>query len=322
MLDVWQSRPPSGAATGYQLQVQVPIGTGLLVGTYALSRPAQAGVYPISFTLWNTGSYDASVTSNGVHVQGSPCSITVINAPVDPTSSLAYGIGLVGGIAGEQIAVEIQAKDERQTSIQYITSMADVADFVAEEQKIAFSTTATEFTLSFRGSTTTSLTVGTSTVLALKTAIARVLSEAVIVYAVDGSIALDADVLIVGEVSVEFAEVLGDVPLMVSSDATVTVTETIKGYAPFRQTVQVVTLCSPDSNSDVTMAYGGSSVTFTKTTLVSEVETIITDAFGTTISISTTDLTAIPVSGIQFCDEAGTVPMTLTFEHVKALLRR
>jgi hypothetical protein len=67
------------------------------------------------------------------------------------------------------------------------------------------------------------------------------------------------------------------------------------------------------------MAYGGSSVTFTKTTLVSEVETIITDAFGTTISISTTDLTAIPVSGIQFCDEAGTVPMTLTFEHVKGV---
>ena len=59
-----------------------------------------------------------SITNNGAHIAGSPTSIFVSNAPVDPTASFAYGPGLMTGIAGQQAELFIQAKDTRQTEIQ------------------------------------------------------------------------------------------------------------------------------------------------------------------------------------------------------------
>jgi hypothetical protein len=95
------------------------------------------------FTLWHTGTYNVRIFNTGQDIQGSPrlylycvfnplflcynvyltpsfllkcfliplfSSIFVSNALVDPTSSIAYGAGLVGGVAGEQISLTIQVK--------------------------------------------------------------------------------------------------------------------------------------------------------------------------------------------------------------------
>jgi hypothetical protein len=130
MLNVWQSMPPSGLATGSQLKVLAPASGSLpatFFNTLSIVRPASLGVYPVSFTLWNTGNtlpvtshftlfllqllytsrsglcsnycivlagtYNVSISNNGVDIQGSPTSIAISNAPVDPTSSYTTGQG-------------------------------------------------------------------------------------------------------------------------------------------------------------------------------------------------------------------------------------
>jgi hypothetical protein len=121
MLNVWQSMPPAGDATGDQLTVlDASDGTNSFSSTLTIARPASQGVYPVSFTLWHTGTYMTRVTNNGIDITGSPTTTTVSNAPVDPTSSLATGTGLVGGVAGEKIAIQIQAMDTRKPEVQTV----------------------------------------------------------------------------------------------------------------------------------------------------------------------------------------------------------
>ena len=113
-----------------------------------------------------------SITNNGVHIAGSPTSIFVSNAPVDPTASFAYGPGLMTGIAGQQAELFIQAKDTRQTEIQNIITSAFVTEFTQEVQEMNIWGTATSFFLIFRGHSTDTLTIGSSTIADLQTALA------------------------------------------------------------------------------------------------------------------------------------------------------
>jgi hypothetical protein len=122
MLDVWQSMPAVGPTpTGAQLSLVAPTtGSTSFYSSLSMSRPASRGVYPVSFTLWMTGSYTVNVRSGGVDIQGSPLTMFVSNAPVDPTASIAYGSGLGAGIAGAPSTFLVQARDTRQTEVQYI----------------------------------------------------------------------------------------------------------------------------------------------------------------------------------------------------------
>merc|ERR1711871_413380 len=149
MLNVWQSMPPAGPATNTKLTIHpASNGNTTFSDTLTITRPASKGVYPVSFTLWHTGTYMTRVTSNGIDITGSPTSTTVTNAPVDPTSSYAIGTGLVGGVAGEPIKIQIQAMDTRKPEVQtiMITSAKDDSDNV-------FGT----FTLGFKGENTTAI---------------------------------------------------------------------------------------------------------------------------------------------------------------------
>jgi len=140
MLNVWQSRAATGPAIPMQILTLVPptSTTGVaFYNTMSLNRPAQQGWYPVSFTLWTTGTYQVRITSNGIDIQGSPTTIFVSNAPVDPTASFTTGQGLIGGIAGNQIALQIQAKDTRQAEVQYIISNAYVTPYTPEIQTIS-----------------------------------------------------------------------------------------------------------------------------------------------------------------------------------------
>eukprot|EP01039_Chlorochromonas_danica_P015842 gene15842-18676_t len=94
MLDVWSTE--SG-----KLTLVAPVDTSdAFYPTMTLYRPASQGVYPASFTLWHIGAYTVRISSEGRDIQGSPATIFVSNAPVDPTASIATGNGLVGGVAG------------------------------------------------------------------------------------------------------------------------------------------------------------------------------------------------------------------------------
>ena len=84
MLNVWQSMPDTGPATGRQLSLVAPASSAepltLYQGMSITRAPAARGVYPMSFTLWRTGAYL-------VHIQRytsfyPPHSVTRGHAPV------------------------------------------------------------------------------------------------------------------------------------------------------------------------------------------------------------------------------------------------
>ena len=174
MLDVWQSTPPSvnllrvpvdccvefkmltcfqGPATGSQLQVLAPSsGSTEFSSVLTIDRPANRGVYPISFTLWHTGSYYTRITSAGMDIRGSPTTTTVKNSGVDPRASFATGTGIVGGVAGKQISIQIQAMDQRKPEVQ--TIMVSAASFTEN----VYGT----FSIGFKKENSTSLSVSAS----------------------------------------------------------------------------------------------------------------------------------------------------------------
>eukprot|EP01035_Chromulina_nebulosa_P014350 gene14349-18990_t len=172
MLNVWQSMPPSGSATGEQLLI-VPASINSVDYLMQISKPASNGVYPVSFTLWMIGTYNVRITSNGVDILGSPATISVKNAPVDPTASFVTGPGLHNGVAGVSTHIFIQAMDARQTSIQYIVTDVSVPRFVPEIQQIYLqNSNGQSFNLFFRGvQIATPLVTGTSKLSDLQNAL-------------------------------------------------------------------------------------------------------------------------------------------------------
>ena len=121
MLDVWQSRPPSGPPTGTQLQLVAPSNPAdSFFPSVTLSKQANRGIYPVTFTLWITGSYTVHITSNGQDILGSPLTTFVSNAAVDPTASIAFGPGLSAGTAGEPSLIYVQARDTRLPQVEYL----------------------------------------------------------------------------------------------------------------------------------------------------------------------------------------------------------
>jgi len=225
MLNVWQSMPDTGPATGRQLSLVAPASSAepltLYQGMSITRAPAARGVYPMSFTLWRTGAYLVHIQrytplcphhtlcdtwtrtrltpllcfvldSNGVDIAGSPLTIQVANAPLDASASYAVsGAGLLGGVAGVQEAIVVQAQDTHAREVphttkqqllprpspiilprltlvpcvrclgqvQYVSTSAVVQPYVAETQYISISADPNQngwtFSLTFRGYTLT-----------------------------------------------------------------------------------------------------------------------------------------------------------------------
>jgi hypothetical protein len=280
MLDVWQSMPPSGVATGTQLSVADGSANVQVV------RSAYNGLYPVDFTLWHTGSYLVSITNNGVDISSSPFTLTVINNGVDATASIASGEGLTGGVAGEPISVTIAAKDKRQKTVQYIVSEAELVPYAKAVQVISFKANG-PLTIGFRGmDSTSSITVGTSTfndlVAALNTLTTLDMSGAddtsfisgggftctdtaasddIKPMTFDGTARLCADVIAhddIVEISFMNTDLNGPLPQFYLSDTGLgTVATTYAGDAPYRAEAQVLT-CT-DNTETLTFTLDGVS---------------------------------------------------------------
>lgn len=129
MLEVWQSMPPSGPATGAQLLLVPPLNivADPFFASLVLGKLASRGIYPLSFTPWITGYYTVNLRSGGIDIQGSPLTLLVVPAPVDPTASISYGPGLSSAVAGTPSTFFVQARDTRQTAVQFIALQGQYA---------------------------------------------------------------------------------------------------------------------------------------------------------------------------------------------------
>lgn len=134
------------------------------------AKTCSGGHYPISYTLWKTGTYEVSVLSPaGSLVSESTYTIEVENGAVHPTSSIAMGQGLISGTARKEFSFSLQTRDQRQTEVQAVKISADIINVINEVQTIEVTANQREiFTLSFRGKHTNDIRVGTSSVTDLK----------------------------------------------------------------------------------------------------------------------------------------------------------
>jgi hypothetical protein len=117
------------------------------------------GYYPVTYTVWEKGTYAISITSGGDHIMSSAFTLEVDDGAVFAESSTAAGNGLTGGVAGDEFAFTVQAKDVRQVEQQTVMTYAHVVDLVPEEQTVSVSGS---FTLSFRGEATATISNGDS----------------------------------------------------------------------------------------------------------------------------------------------------------------
>jgi hypothetical protein len=98
-----------------------------------VSPSASAGLYPVTYSLLEAGAWRLDVTAlSGVPIAGSPFAVRVAgqSAP-DAASSLAYGAGLVGGVAGERFSFRVLARDRRQPEVQTYVIDSRAAGFDA-----------------------------------------------------------------------------------------------------------------------------------------------------------------------------------------------
>jgi hypothetical protein len=216
---------------------------------------ASNGAYPVSYTAWTKGAYEVHVTSNEVHIKGSPFALTVHDGVVHPETSTANGRGLMEGIAGDKFVFTVQAKDTRAYEQQTITTSAITVPIIREEQQVICSEFKTKkFRLRFRGEVTNEMDAQTAFQSVIKSELEQLTHVSNVSVTFDGiysGTAPCADGIMV--VRFEGNEGLGDVPPMemdveeISSTRTVIFSELMKGNAPFRKEVQVIT-CQGDGS--------------------------------------------------------------------------
>lgn len=248
MLDVWQSKPDFGPATTGHLTLVKPSSTAATLTFFnamAISRQSTKGIYPVSFSLWHTGSYFVRITNKGVDIQGSPLTISVKNGTLDAQASLAFGSGLVGGVAGTARTVNIQAKDTRRTAVQYLISSAEISPYVQEIQSVTLKTGFSPFSIVFRGQTSKVLS-STSTFTDLTNALTGLNVMGNFTLLDTSGVVVTNFASTLASFQIKFTSLVGSLPLISSIDSTSATTNTVvskimKGDAPYRHEVQTIT---------------------------------------------------------------------------------
>jgi len=209
-----------------------------LDGQLTVASEANAGDYPASYTLYRTGLYSMSVTSGGMHIMGSPFTVTVDDGVVHPVTSTSTGPGLVGGVAGTAYKFTVQAKDVRAYEEQAIKPNATVVDAVFAEQTVTLTSAAAGQSLTFRGSSGSASVASGDDFTAVKAAL-----EAIYTVGTGGvEIVEEVGTVQVGTAfTVRFigAMVSGAVPLL-DATASLTVAHSVAGVAAFRKEVQAI----------------------------------------------------------------------------------
>ena len=320
MLDVWQSQPDSGPNTGRELTVLPPASSNDPQTLYNLMavtrRPYEyKGVYPVSFTLWHTGAYLVRITNNGIDIAGSPLTIQVSNAALDASASWAVGSGLQGGVAGQQLAVSVQAMDKHTPDVQTITTSAITTNFVPEIQQISIPYTGSgsggggwSFDLSFRGYTVSGIglitdAAGAGIATAITTTAAAPYFGTVVVTGDPNSI--DTATGYYQKWFVTFMDLTGPLPLMTSTQTGVTISKYRAGDAPYRRAIQVL-MCNGMSLAPATTTFTIGAMTSTPV-LASDTLTTVAQAWGQLGygSVSITSPTATAATSL--CLAANTV---------------
>ncbi len=201
-----------------------------------VTKLSRAGIYPVRYTIWETGTYELRVFSGNSLVSGSSYTIEVANGTPQASSSYAAGLGLESGVAGDASSFEVTVRDRRQSEIQSIITSATVIDFIHEVQRVKLmSNVGDTFRLEFRGQQTVDLEIGLSSLSDLTDALESLPSIENVAVTSDGS-----DVIQNGDsIDVEFVTEHGKLDLMKSSGLE-EITRLIEGEAPNRPERQVL----------------------------------------------------------------------------------
>ena len=211
-------------------------GSSFVSDTMIVTKVPRAGIYPVRYTVWETGIYELRVFSGNSLVSGSSYTIEVANGAPQASSSSASGVGLETGVAGEASSFEVTVRDRRQSEIQSIVTSAAVIKFINEVQRVKLMSNVGEtIHLEFRGQRTVNLEIGLSTISDISDALEALSSIGNVAVTSDGS-----DVIENGDsIDVEFLTELGRLELMKSSGPE-EITRIIEGEAPYRAERQVL----------------------------------------------------------------------------------
>lgn len=210
-------------------------GSSSVSDTMFVAKLPLNGIYPVRYTVWETGTYELSVFTGSTLVSGSSYTIEVSNGTPQASSSYAVGLGLETGVAGEASKFEVYVRDRRQSEIQSIMTSATVIEFINEVQRVRLISNAGEtFHLEFRGQKTVDLEIGVSTLSDVTNALESLPSIENVDVTSDGSnIIQNGD-----SIDVEFLTEHGGLDLIRSSGPE-EITRIIEGEAPYRAERQV-----------------------------------------------------------------------------------
>ena len=301
--------------------------TGAGDESITITTEATTGTYPVSYTPWVSGEYDVFVQANGVDILDSPFALTVAIGDVKAGASTSVGDGLVGGIAGDTFAFEIQAKDQRKYDEQTIFVNTNNVQSVAEVQTITCdgsnTPTTDSFELTFRGETVTinGNMIGSDIKDALEGLDA--------IPSVDVTIAGGATACASSnppDIEITFTGLDGDVPEFVVSSKSgpdsVQVIESVMGVAPAVKEVQYFTcqgttgtvtldFTSIENVYGATFGHGTGSVTIDAADTYNDLQATLDAVFGSgTITVSRPDGGSLSVS---VCTNGASRDVHLTF---------
>ncbi|RHZ10616.1 hypothetical protein DYB31_002620, partial [Aphanomyces astaci] len=313
-----------------KLAVEYPANTASLYGfPLAVTTPASAGIYPVGYTMTVAGVYTMNITANGIHILGSPFTMTVQNAVVDGFSSVAAGgnwysralptdytqinaVETLPSTAGQTFSFLLQAKDARRNEVQVLRTRAAIVANVNTVQQIL--PQASSFTLSFRGSAPITVTTGT-TYTALATAlgaVATIGAGGVTVTAATGTTVTNGQAFVV-----TFTGLAGPLPYFVAN-ANAIVSQITPGVTSFRQEIQTFTCvaATPATAGAFDVSYGSVAntvnvlATSTVSAFASQIQTLVGSPVTVTTESATTALcTAAGIRVfIQFTTAQGNLP--------------
>ncbi|KAH9133873.1 hypothetical protein LEN26_006954, partial [Aphanomyces euteiches] len=295
-----------------KLAVEYPPNTASLYNApLVVSTVASGGVYPVSYTMTVAGVYTMNVTSQGLHILGSPFTLTVRDAAVDGTSSVAAGgnwysrplpidyrqiniLETLPGKAGQPFTFNLQAKDARRYDVQVLRSRATIVANVQNVQQVL--PLGSSFTLSFRGSAPITVSTGTT-----YTALASTLQNlptigtgGVTISAATGTTVTNNQPFLV-----TFTQLAGPLPSLVPN-ANAAVTQVTPGVTSFRQEIQTFTCvaATPATAGSFNVYFGTPSntanvlATSTVSAFAAQIQTLVGSSVTVTPETATTALCA------------------------------
>ncbi|KAG5186906.1 hypothetical protein JKP88DRAFT_156261, partial [Tribonema minus] len=275
-----------------------------------INKVAAGGEYPVTYTVWYKGLYTLEITGakGGQLIEGSPLVVTVAGGAASALTSTVEHMAGSGMAAGEGASITVQVRDVAETEVQAIVLSTDVPVPVPEVQTLTISSFAGTVDLMFAGETiATALSSGDDLQAAFDA-----------IPWLNGAVTVSpAAVAVSTLVTITFdgAAVAGDVPMISSSSAAVSVQELTMGVAPFRPEVQAYT-CGATTGTNIVFTYrntvvatidAAASLTALKNSFASSLL-----ALAVTITSAQTTVCGASTVYISFDTEKGDVP-ALTF---------